>query len=188
MKKNLKITTSCLMIVLTSSLSAQEPEIDQGCVLKYNGYVYDVDKARKELLVPTIAINTNAAKAENSKAVYSEDIPGESKASEYLIIKGEEVEGFTVNATPKKYDKARLIITQKGTWLKGFYFRDELKSYISACTRDEFKTGSTYLEDMKGKTRVWLIEAKNFGTYVPVYIIENFKELDDNYDWTVEWN
>ena len=186
MKNFFKITASCLMIVLTSSLSAQEPEIDQGCVLKYNGSV-NGEIALKYLPIPKIEINTKAAKTENSKAVYSQDVPGQSK-KEYLHIEGEEVEGFTIKATPKKYDKARLIITQKGTWLKGFYFRDELKSYISACTRDEFKTGSTYLEDMKGKSRVWLIEAKVFGNYTPVYRIEDFKELDDNYDWTVEWN
>ena len=54
------------MIVLTSSLSAQEPEIDQGCVLKYNGSVNAGEIALKYLPIPKIEINTKAGIAKKS--------------------------------------------------------------------------------------------------------------------------
>ena len=66
MKNFFKITASCLMIVLTSSLSAQEPEIDQGCVLKYNGSVNAGEIALKYLPIPKIEINTKAGIAKKS--------------------------------------------------------------------------------------------------------------------------
>lgn len=170
MKNFFKIITCCLMLVLTSSLSAQEPEIDSGCAQKVAGSLVD---STFEPILKKMYFNTEKAY----------DTGGQTFKTEPIIIK----------ATPKKYDKARLIITQKGTWLKGFLFKSkqdmvDKQSRISACAIDEFKTGSVYLENAKKQERIILIEAEFLGITQMVYDVLDFKELDDNYDWTVEWN
>ena len=174
MKNLFKLTFSCLMIVLTNSLSAQtwtnESEIDFRCYLAMRGT--GVDPTFKSSL-KTMYLNTEAAKTIN----------GEIYETEPIIIK----------ATPKKYDNARLIITQEGTWLKGFLFltkENYINNYglINACAKDEFKTGSVYLSDAKRYERFILIEAEYLGAIEMVYDVLDFKELDDNYDWTIVWN
>ena len=159
------------MIVLTSSLSAQEPEIDSGCAQKVAGG--NIDPSFEPFL-KKMYFNTEEAY----------NTGGQTFKKEPIIIK----------ATPKKYDKARLIITQKGTWLKGFLFRtkqdivNNTKRRITACAIDEFKTGSVYLENAKKQERFILVETELLGITQMVYDVLDFKELDDNYDWTVEWN
>ena len=174
MKNLFKLTFSCLMIVLTNSLSAQtrtnESEIDSRCGVAMQGT--GVDRSFESSL-KTMYLNTEAAKTIN----------GEIYQTEPIIIK----------ATPKKYDKARLIITQEGTWLKGIVFKTKEMvinntGYISACAINEFKTGSVYLSDAKRMERIILIEAEFLGAFEMVYDVLDFKELDDNYDWTIVWN
>lgn len=162
------------MIVLTNSLSAQtrtnESEIDSRCGVAMQGIVVD-DSSESSL--KRMYLNTEAAKTIN----------GEIYETESIIIK----------ATQKKYDKARLIITQEGTWLKGIIFETKEMAinntfYTSACAMDEFKTGSVYLSDAKRMERIILIEAEFLGVATMVYDVLDFKELDDNYDWTIVWN
>ena len=198
MKTIKKIFLGTLLVLSSPLINAQE--IDQRCVKKYNGTIsLDTNE------VP-LYINTQNAKTENG------DI--------HTVI------GITVKATLKKYDRARLIITQQGTWFKGIEFyklnpqagsitiqtiappkktyhssfptttatttttteSSDFGNYLSACTRDEFKIGSTYIRDMKGMGAVFLAEAKFLGKYTTVRKITNFRDLDDKYDWTIHWN
>ena len=186
MKNLFKLTFSCLMVVLTNSLSAQiwtnefrqtwtnESEIDNRCAVAMQGIIVD---RTFESSLKTIYLNTEAA---------FDIIDGEKYETEPIIIK----------ATPKQYDKARLIITQEGTWFKGVFLltkedvinNNDNNDFIAACAKDEFKTGSFYLSDIKRYERFILIEAEILGDILMVYDVPDFKELDDNYDWTIVWN
>ena len=105
-------------------------------------------------------------------------------------------EDFIIKATPAK-SIPLIAITQKGTWWKGIYFKEKndigTKSLnLVACVQDDIKYGSYYTSGsntltMKEAYGVYIAKAEFLGEHTLYAEIANFKDLDENYNWTIEW-
>ena len=106
-------------------------------------------------------------------------------------------EDFIIKATPAK-SIPLIAITQKGTWWKGIYFKDKRnigtsKMDLVACVQDDIKYGSYYLSGFENSTSmkelygVYIAKAEFLGEHTLYAQIANFKDLDENYNWTIEW-
>ena len=106
-------------------------------------------------------------------------------------------EDFIIKATPAK-SIPLIAITQKGTWWKGIYFKEKndigTKSLnLVACVQDDIKYGSYYLSGFENSTSmkelygVYIAKAEFLGEHTLYAEIANFKDLDENYNWTIEW-
>jgi len=105
-------------------------------------------------------------------------------------------EDFIIKATPAK-STPLIAITQKGTWWKGIYFKEKndigTKSLnLVACVQDDIKYGSYYTSGsntltMKEAYGVYIAKAEFLGEHTLYAEIANFKDLDENYNWTIEW-
>ena len=105
-------------------------------------------------------------------------------------------EDFIIKATPAK-SIPLIAITQKGTWWKGIYFKEKndigTKSLnLVACVQDDIKYGSYYTSGsntltMKEAYGVYIAKAEFLGEHTLYAQIANFKDLDENYNWTIEW-
>ena len=106
-------------------------------------------------------------------------------------------EDFIIKATPAK-SIPLIAITQKGTWWKGIYFKDKRnigtsKMDLVACVQDDIKYGSYYLSGFENSTSmkelygVYIAKAEFLGEHTLYAEIANFKDLDENYNWTIEW-
>ena len=105
-------------------------------------------------------------------------------------------EDFIIKATPAK-STPLIAITQKGTWWKGIYFKDKRnigtsKMDLVACVQDDIKYGSYYTSGsntltMKEAYGVYIAKAEFLGEHTLYAEIANFKDLDENYNWTIEW-
>ena len=105
-------------------------------------------------------------------------------------------EDFIIKATPAK-SIPLIAITQKGTWWKGIYFKDKRnigtsKMDLVACVQDDIKYGSYYISGantptMKESYGVYIANAEFLGRRTLYAEIANFKDLDENYNWTIEW-
>ena len=104
-------------------------------------------------------------------------------------------EDFIIKATPAK-STPLIAITQKGTWWKGIYFKEKndigTKSLnFVACVQDDIKYGSYYTSGsntltMKEAYGVYIAKAEFLGEHTLYAQIANFKDLDENYNWTIE--
>ena len=105
-------------------------------------------------------------------------------------------EDFIIKATPAK-SIPLIAITQKGTWWKGIYFKEKndigTKSLnLVACVQDDIKYVSYYTSGsntltMKEAYGVYIAKAEFLGEHTLYAQIANFKDLDENYNWTIEW-
>jgi hypothetical protein len=107
--------------------------------------------------------------------------------------------GIIIEATPKEYDMARVIITKpKESWYKGIMYertddRDDGSRVtgraLLACAKDDITTGSNYLSYLDGSNvgDIYLVEAKFAGQYTIAYEIINVGEFHDGYDWTFRY-
>ena len=102
---------------------------------------------------------------------------------------------FIIKATPAK-GAPLIAITQKGTWWKGIYFKQKNDMNfrkglaLAACVQDDIKYGSFSLSGalMKKSYGVYIAEAKFLGKHTLYAEITNYKDLDENHNWTIEWN
>ena len=105
-------------------------------------------------------------------------------------------EDFIIKATPAK-DGPLIAVTQKGTWWKGIYFKQKddtgTKSLdLVACVQDDIKYGSYYISGantptMKESYGVYIANAEFLGRRTLYAEIANYKDLDENHNWTIEW-
>jgi len=105
---------------------------------------------------------------------------------------------FIIKATPAK-DSPLIAVTQKGTWWKGIYFKqkddigDKALLDLVACVQDDIKYGSYYISGanaptMKESYGVYIANAEFLGGRTLYAEIANYKDLDENHNWTIEWN
>ena len=125
---------------------------------------------------------------------------GGAAGSPYLILvditkakseAGDKHKDFIIKATPAN-GLALLAITQKGTWWKGIYWKEKedlgTKDLdLAACVEDDIKYGSNYIMFMKEAYGVYIAKAEFLGQKTLYAEIANYKDLDENYNWTIEW-
>jgi len=63
---------------------------------------------------------------------------------------------------------------------------------LVACVQDDIKYGSYYTSGsntltMKEAYGVYIAKAEFLGEHTLYAEIANFKDLDENYNWTIEW-
>jgi hypothetical protein len=105
-------------------------------------------------------------------------------------------EDFIIKATPAK-DGPLIAVTQTGTWWKGIYFKqkDDIGGNsldLVACVQDDIKYGSYYISGantptMKESYGVYIANAEFLGRRTLYAEIANYKDLDENHNWTIEW-
>ena len=103
---------------------------------------------------------------------------------------------FIIKATPAK-STPLIAITQKGTWWKGIYFKEKRDigtngMDLVACVQDDIKYGSYYLSGFENSTSnelygVYIAKAEFLGAHTLYAEIANYKDLDENHNWTIEW-
>ena len=160
-----KLFTIAFLII---GISVNAQKLDQRCLLNDDGGSHDGS--------PTlILVDITKAKSEA----------------------GDIHEDFIIKATPAK-STPLIAITQKGTWWKGIYFKDKRnigtsKMDLVACVQDDIKYGSYYLSGFENSTSmkelygVYIAKAEFLGEHTLYAQIANFKDLDENYNWTIEW-
>ena len=144
-----------------------------------------------------IGISVNAQKPDNRCRLKS-DTGFQGTASLMLvdITKAKSEAGdihkdFIIKATPAK-GNTLLAITQKGTWWKGIYVKQKsdvgtTDLNLFACIKDDIKNGSNYLRTIIESYGVYIAKAEFMGNVTLYADIGNYKDLDENYNWTIEW-
>ena len=150
-----------------------------------------------------IGISVNAQKLD--KRCLLNDDGGSHDGSPTLILvditkakseAGDIHEDFIIKATPAK-DGPLIAVTQTGTWWKGIYFKqkDDIGGNsldLVACVQDDIKYGSYYISGantptMKESYGVYIANAEFLGRRTLYAEIANYKDLDENHNWTIEW-
>ena len=150
-----------------------------------------------------IGISVNAQKLD-TRCIYKTNPDWTGNATLILVDitkakseAGDIHEDFIIKATPAK-STPLIAITQKGTWWKGIYFKEKRDigtngMDLVACVQDDIKYGSYYLSGFENSTsmkelyEVYIAKAEFLGEHTLYAQIANFKDLDENYNWTIEW-
>ena len=149
-----------------------------------------------------IGISVNAQKLD-TRCIYKTNPDWTGNATLILVDitkakseAGDIHEDFIIKATPAK-SIPLIAITQKGTWWKGIYFKEKRDigtngMDLVACVQDDIKYGSYYLSGFENSTSnelygVYIAKAEFLGAHTLYAEIANYKDLDENYNWTIEW-
>ena len=149
-----------------------------------------------------IGISVNAQKLD-TRCIYKTNPDWTGNATLILVDitkakseAGDIHEDFIIKATPAK-SIPLIAITQKGTWWKGIYFKEKIDIgtkalQLVACVQDDIKYGSYYISGantptMKELYGVYIAKAEFLGAHTLYAEIANYKDLDENYNWTIEW-
>jgi hypothetical protein len=151
-----------------------------------------------------IGISVNAQKLD-TRCMMLKDLAGYTGNATLILVDitkakseaGDIHKDFIIKATPAK-GAPLIAITQKGTWWKGILFKqkDDVGGKgldLAACVQDDIKYGSYYISGalsppMKESYGVYIAKAEFLGAHTLYAEIANYKDLDENHNWTIEWN